>query len=252
MTGHGHHRRNTALALLLFLAGAIGLLMLAAPPAEGGRKLPVWNYKRIADRPESAPVRVSVGGGFVGRAKFVRNTIFISKRFRNAQGKKNKRLYAIRGALLVRLRDDYELIGANCKQEVGNNRTQIAPKSDGVDAFYPQQSEEAPETAGGVNVGLNLGPVSVSVPVPGLDLYSSDHAPAIGWTETGRDNKFKWGWLWNPFGDMPNDELLPFYGHWVSSSSGVRYSLKCRVVAQFDDDARGGATVRASYRVRTG
>jgi hypothetical protein len=219
-------------------------------PGEGGEapdaeKVNHWGYRRISKRDPEGPVKVRLGGGYVGQVRFIDNLIAISKRFKNAKGKPRFRLYRVSGALSVRLKDGYELRIAQCRTKVPGGR--LVPLTDGTRAFYPQPADEAPETAGDVNVGLNLGPISVSAPVQALDLYSGSDPPAIGWGEEIRSSKHSWVWLWGFAG--PNGELLPFLGHWVTGADGIDYKVVCDVgVTGYG--AEGGATIRMKKHVR--
>jgi hypothetical protein len=233
--------------VVLSAAVAVTLVAVVVPPSSSAQ-IRQWDYPRLAQRGAEGPVKVRLGGGYVGRVKFIDNLVAISQRFRNAKGKPRKRLYRVSGALSVRLKHGYSLFTSICKTKVPG--AQLVPLRDGTRAFFPQQADEAPETAGGVNVGLNLGPFSVSVPVPGLDLYSGAEPPKIAWEVPNSSAKQAWGWFWNPFNDRPNDELLPFLGHWVRDAGGIEYRVACSItVTGFG--ASGGATIRMTKHVGT-
>jgi hypothetical protein len=228
------------------------------PPAGGGGggggnppgaepKTREWDYKRFARRDREGPVKVSLGGGYVGHVSFIDNLIAISQRYGNAQGKPRERLYRVSGALSVRLKDGYSLFFATCKMKVPG--AQPAPLGDGTRAFYPQEADEAPETTGNnVTVGLNLGPFSVSVPIPELTLFNGPEPPQIVWKVPGRSSKHVWAWIW--LKDRPNDELLPFLGHWISGADGIKYKVVCSLgVTGYGGE--GGAKIRMEKIVST-
>jgi hypothetical protein len=231
---------------ILLSAAVAATLVAVVPPSSA--QVRQWDYPRLAQRGAEGPVKVRLGGGYVGRVKYIDNLVAISQRFRNARGKPRKRLYRVSGALSVRLKDGYSLFSAICKTKVPG--AQLVPLRDGTRAFFPQEADEAPESAGGVNVGLNLGPFSVSVPVPGLDLYSGAQPPKIAWEVPNSSAKQGWVWVWDPFDDRPNDELLPFLGHWVRDAGGIEYKVRCRVLVT-GFGASGGATIRMVKHVQT-
>jgi peptidase inhibitor family I36 len=217
------------------------------PPAGELPKTRQWGYKRFATRHDEGHARVEIGGGYAGHLRFIDNLILISQRFRNAKGKPHLRLYQVSGALSIRLNNEgYGVSLANCTMTVPGGR--LAPLSNGTRAFFPQEADEAPETTGNVNVGLNLGPFSISVPLPGLDLYSGDQPPQISWFAPRRSSKHSWYWDWDD--GQPNGELLPFLGHWIGGAEGIVYGVACeaRVTGY---GAEGSARVQMVKRVAT-
>ena len=238
-------RRNLTTALVVATALLAPVAFTSGPASAHLRH---WHYSRIAQRGDVGPRRVRLGGGYVGHVKFLDNLVAISQRFRNAKGKPRKRLYRISGALSIRLKPGYSIFDAVCHQKVQG--AQIVPLRNGTRAFFPQEANPSPRTEGGVNVGLNLGPFSVSVPVPGLAVYSGSDAPAVGWPVPNRSSVQRWGWIWIDPRHQPNDELLPFLGHWVKGAKGVHYKVVCHVnVSGYG--ASGGAKIRMTRHVRT-
>lgn len=248
--------RLTALIVAVATLGTAVLVAITAVPASSAgaeasaAKAKSWDYVRIARRDPTKAVRVRLGGGYVGRAKFLDNIIYASQRFKNASGEGRNRLYAIRSAVMVRLKEDYELIDVTCKQNVRGDRAILVPLTDGTRAFYPQEAEESESEQPAGEVGLNLGPFSVSVPVPGLTLYQSS-APQVVWGIPNSNNKHSWRWFFNPFGSPPQAELLPFYSHWVKGEDGIGYTVTCKILVTYSDDHQGGAVIKMKNRVRT-
>jgi hypothetical protein len=215
-------------ALAIATAAAIGAAL--APSASAGTKQ--WRFGTAHHLPDSKTARISDGDFFSGRARLIDNFVAAShQRFRNTKHGKRKRVYMIQGTLAIRNKPDYNVWVAGCKMKVPKGAFMLLT-THGQRAFFPRPANHIEQRRSEGSIGLSVGPLSVSLPLPAFTYYASTSvAPNVGWSSLS-SRVHNWAWSWDD--GLPQSVLLGYSAYWAGPAKRIKYKLRCEVVTLHD------------------